>query len=156
MFLFSLGVEFLFNSTTVGESDGVATFTLISSFPFDEPFTVQVTSGETDPVSARSTYARNIIGIQILVQYYDQKLKISLKHNFFAGDEDYTPTVVNVTFPAGVTMVNITVPVVSDLVVEDTEMFHVRIDELSDQPVTIAAQNTSLGIIIDDDLPCKN
>ena len=49
-------MEFLFDSTTVGESDGVATFTLISSFPSDEPFTVQVTSGETDPVSARSTY----------------------------------------------------------------------------------------------------
>ena len=54
IFSYSLGVEFLFNSTTVSESDGVATFTLISSFPFDEPFTVQVTSGETDPVSARS------------------------------------------------------------------------------------------------------
>jgi len=74
---------------------------------------------------------------------------------FVTGDEDYTPTVVNVTFPAGVTIVNITVPVVSDLVVEDTEMFHVRIDELPDQPVTIAEQNTSLGIIIDDDTPCK-
>ena len=90
------------------------------------------------------------------MQYFDQKFKISLKQSFFTGEEDYTPTVVNVTFPAGVTMVNITVPVVSDLVVEDTEMFHVRIDELSDQPVTIAARNTSLGIIIDDDLPCKN
>ena len=71
------------------------------------------------------------------------------------GDEDYTPTVLNVTFPARVTMVNITVPVVSDLVIEDTEMFHVRIDELPDQPVTLAEQNTSLGIIIDDDTPCK-
>ena len=62
---------------------------------------------------------------------------------------------VNVTFPAGVTMVNITVPVVPDLVTEDTEIFHVRIDELPDQPVTIAEQNTSLGIIIDDDTTCK-
>ena len=53
-------------------------------------------------------------------------------------------------------MVNITVPVVPDLVIEDTEMFHVRIDELPDEPVTIAEQNTSLGIIIDDDTPCKN
>ena len=54
----TLGVEFLSNSTTVGESDGVAAFTLISSFPPDEPFTVQVTSGETDPVSARSKHSR--------------------------------------------------------------------------------------------------
>ena len=52
-------------------------------------------------------------------------------------------------------MVNITVPVVPDLVIEDTEMFHVRIDELPDQPVTLAEQNISLGIIIDDDTPCK-
>jgi len=50
-FTHPLGIGFLMNSTTVGESDGVATFTLISSFPFDEPFTVQVTS---DPLSARS------------------------------------------------------------------------------------------------------
>ena len=79
-----------------------------------------------------------------------------LRMDFYVlGDEDYTPTVVNVTFPVGVTMVNITVPVVSDLVVEDTEMFHVRINELPDQLVTIATRNTSLGIIIDDDSPCK-
>ena len=71
------------------------------------------------------------------------------------GNEDFTTTVVNVTFPAGVTMVNITVPVVPDLVVEDTEMFRVRINELPNQSVTIADQNTSLGIIIDDDIPRK-
>jgi len=75
---------------------------------------------------------------------------------FITGDEDYTPTVTNVTFPAGVTMVNITVPVVPDLVIEDTEMFNVQINELPDQPVTIEEQSISLGIIIDDDIPCKN
>jgi len=80
----------------------------------------------------------------------------TLSFFLITGDEDYTPTVVNVTFPAGVTIVNITVPVVPDLVIEDTEMFLVRIDELPDQPVTIAKQNTSMGIIIDDDIPCKN
>ena len=74
---------------------------------------------------------------------------------FITEDDDYIPTVVNVTFPARVTTVDITVPVVPDLVIEDTEMFYVRIDELPDQPVTIAEQNTSLGIIIDDDTPCK-
>ena len=52
-------------------------------------------------------------------------------------------------------MVNITVPVVSDLVVEDTETFRVRINELPDQLVTIATRNTSLGIVIDDDSTCK-
>jgi len=63
--------------------------------------------------------------------------------------------VVNVTFPAEVTMVNVTVPVVPDLVIEDTEAFYAQINGLPDQPVTIAEQNTSLGIIIDDDTPCK-
>ena len=70
-------------------------------------------------------------------------------------DEDYIATVVNVTFPAGVTMVNITVPVIPDLVIEGTEIFYVQLDKLPDQPVTIVEQNTSLGIIIDDDTPCK-
>ena len=66
-----LGVKFLFNSTTVGESDGVAAFTLISSFSFDKPFTVQVTSGDTDPVSATSIIYKHTIDYRHTVKYID-------------------------------------------------------------------------------------
>jgi len=52
-------------------------------------------------------------------------------------------------------MVNVTVPIVPDIVIEDTETFQVQINGLPDQPVTTSEQNTSLGIIIDDDIPCK-
>ena len=44
------------NATSVGESDGFVTLTLISSFPSDDPFTVQVFTMNRNRTTADSMH----------------------------------------------------------------------------------------------------
>ena len=52
IFTFVIVVQFLSNTSSADESDGVITFTIISLVPSDKPFSVQVCTREIVPQSA--------------------------------------------------------------------------------------------------------
>ena len=52
-----LAVRLLSNVSSARESDGFVEFTLISSFPSDDPFTVQVFTMERNRTTATSMYS---------------------------------------------------------------------------------------------------
>ena len=51
-----VAVRLLSNVTFASESDAVVVFTLVSSFPSDDPFTVQVFTMQRNRTTATSTY----------------------------------------------------------------------------------------------------
>ena len=48
----TLAVQFLNDTSTTYEFNGLISFTVISLVPFDQPFSVQVCTRESDPRSA--------------------------------------------------------------------------------------------------------
>ena len=52
MYVFITDVQFLNNTSSAFEYDGVISFTIISLVPSDKPFSVQVCTREADPLSA--------------------------------------------------------------------------------------------------------
>ena len=73
--------------------------------------------------------------------------------NFYTGIADFTPVTINVTFEAGETMKNITVPIIPDVIIEENERFYVQLEGFEDQPNTIGKPDGGWATIIDDD--CK-
>ena len=71
----------------------------------------------------------------------------------FTGSVDFMPTLINVTFEAGETIKNFTVPIIPDEIVEEDERFYVQLEGFVDQPNTIAEPDGAWVTIIDDD--CK-
>ena len=53
-----LAVRLLSNVSSASESDGVVVFTLVSSFPSDDPFTVQIFTMQRNRTTATSTYVQ--------------------------------------------------------------------------------------------------
>ena len=81
---------------------------------------------------------------------YEYKLALNNYNifNLFTGGIDF---ILNVTFDAGVTMINVTVPIIPDIIVEEDEMFYLRLVGFDDQPNTISEPDGAWATIIDDD-----
>ena len=70
---------------------------------------------------------------------------------YHSGDSDYIPCIHNVTFQAGETSKVVYISITPDFLMEENEMFWVKLKALSDQPLTVPLYNSAQGIIIDDD-----
>lgn len=74
---------------------------------------------------------------------------------YFAGDEDYLippNQIIKVIFPAGTISASFDVNIIDDLQLEDSETFHVSIDELSVPfGVTLGFIKSATVTILDDD-----
>jgi len=66
---------------------------------------------------------------------------------------DFMPVIINVTFEAGETMKNITIPIIPDVIIEENETFYVQLEGFDDQPNAIGKLDGGWATIIDDD--CK-
>ena len=67
-----IGVRLLSNVTSVGESDGAVTLTLVSSFPSNDSFTVQVFTMDREEMTANSMsiYILSIYNTAIVANSY--------------------------------------------------------------------------------------
>ena len=70
---------------------------------------------------------------------------------FCTGGEDFMPVILNVTFDVGETMINITVPIIPDMIVEGDERFYVQLEGFEGEPNTISLPDGAWVTIIDDD-----
>ncbi|XP_065884189.1 uncharacterized protein [Dysidea avara] len=118
-------VEFSQPRYTTTESSGILQYTLVSSVSFTEEYEVRV--------RYNSNQGRTATG----------------------GGVDYDDTQTRVTFPAGVTSVNQTVPITTDTIFEGTEDFTLVLDIPRDARrfrVTAGDQRRAIGEIVDDSL----
>lgn len=73
----------------------------------------------------------------------------------FTDGVDFMPIIINVTFEAGETLKNFTVPIIPDTIVEGDERFYVQLEGYDDQPNVISEPDGSWATIIDDDCKLK-
>ena len=70
---------------------------------------------------------------------------------YHSGDSDYIPCIHNATFQAGETSKVVYISITPDSLVEEDEIFWVKLKALPDQPLTMSLSDSAQGIIIDDD-----
>ena len=51
---------------------------------------------------------------------------------------DFMPVIINITFEAGETIIDFTIPIIPDEIVEEDERFYVQLEGFADQPNTIS------------------
>ena len=66
--------------------------------------------------------------------------------SFFAGDADYTGFDQNIVLPAGSTEFSYNVTILSDDIVEDSEMFDVDLSYVSGSPLTVTGPDATVTI----------
>ena len=64
---------------------------------------------------------------------------------------DFTPVIMNVTFEIGETLKNVTVSIISDMIMEENERFYVQLESFEGQPNSISEPDGAWVTIIDDD-----
>ena len=102
------------------------------------PFSVSVTPSEQSPVSAEGN---NVI---FIIYYW-------LKNVWLTGGVDFNITTLTATFDSGMTMSNVSVPVINDTIAEQHEEFDLRLDVPSSlgPAITAGSRDTATGVITD-------
>ena len=79
-----------------------------------------------------------------------------LKNVWLTGGVDFINTTLTATFASGMTMSNVSVPVIVDNVVEEREEFSLRLDVPSSlgPAITTAGRKVAKGFIIDSTSRC--
>ena len=140
--LSGIKVDFMQNQFTGSEA---ARFVLVtvklrngrSAFPFN----VTVTTSEQSPVSAEGN---SVIFI------------IWLKSVWLTGGVDFNTTTLTATFASGMTMSNVSVPVIVDNIAEEHEEFDLMLIVPSSlgPAITAGSRDTATGVIIDSNSKC--
>ena len=102
------------------------------------PFNVTVTPSEQSPVSAEGNSIMCII-------------MCGLKNVCLTGDVDFNSTTLTATFASGMTMSNVSVPVIVDGIVEEHEEFDLTLNVPSslNPSITVGTRNRAIGVITD-------
>ena len=66
---FPIGVRLLSNRTSAGESDGFVTLTLLTSFPPNDSFTLQVFTMQRNGTTADSMYEQIHVHVQLMATF---------------------------------------------------------------------------------------
>ena len=106
------------------------------------PFSVTVTPLEQSPVSAEGNSLIFIIN-------FDSGISLT-------GGIDFNTTTLTATFASGMTMNNISVPVIGDNIVEEHEEFDLRLTVPSSlgPAITAGSRNRATGVITDSTSKC--
>ena len=175
MYVFITDVQFLNNTSSAFEYDGVISFTIISLVPSDKPFSVQVCTREADPLSAEgllkvyvcfttlllvSHYLLVFTNIQT-ASYTSFTVFLIVHMNCFfhctTADVDYITLGQVITFDSGETSKVFSVDIQDDQIAESDESFEVFLKPISNSPydVRIDEASVAVGIIFDNEIPSK-
>ena len=103
------------------------------------PFNVTVTPSEQSPVSAEGN------SVMCMIMCW-------VKSVWLTGGVDFNTTPLTATFDSGMTMSNVSVPVMDDMLAEgENEMFDLTLNVPSSLSpgITAGVRNTATGVIID-------
>ena len=102
------------------------------------PFNVTVTPSEQSPVSAEGN------SIMCIIMY-------ELKNVWLTGGVDFNTTPLTATFASGMTMSNVSVPVIVDKVAEEHEEFNLALSVSSflGPSITAGSRDRAIGVIAD-------
>ena len=108
------------------------------------PFNVTVTPSEQSPVSAEGNSIMCII-------------MCGLKNVWLTGGVDFITTTLTATFASGMTMSNVSVPVIVDSIVEKSEEFDLALNVPSSlsPAITAGSRDSAEGVIIDSTSKCS-
>ena len=103
------------------------------------PFNVTVTPSEQSPVSAEGNSIMCII-------------MCGLKNVWLTGGVDFNTTPLTATFASGMTMSNVSVPVIVDSIAEGHEEFNLTLSvpSLLGPSITAGGRNRAIGVITDE------
>ena len=102
------------------------------------PFNVTVTPSEQSPVSAEGNSIMCVI-------------MCGLKNVWLTGDVDFNTTTLTATFASGMTMSNVSVPVIPDSIAEGHEEFDLSLNVPSSlsPAITAGSRDRATGVIAD-------
>ena len=145
MFL-EIRVKFVSDQYTGLEASGFVLVTLeLVNGTSAYPFNVAVTPSEQSPVSAEGNSIMCII-------------MCGLKNVWLTGGIDFNTTTLTATFASGMTMSNVSVPVIVDSIVEEREEFDLSLNVPSSlsPAITAANRDSAEGVIIDSTSKCSS
>ena len=111
----------------------------------DSPFNVTVTPSQQSPVSAEGN------SVMCMIMCW-------LKSVWLTGGVDFNTTTLTATFDSGMTMSNVSVPVINDMIAEEgNERFNLTLIVPSSlrPAITAGDRNIATGVIIDTTSECK-